>query len=75
MMQIATLLLLCAVFAALVIVTIATALKSARVENLIGDVFSPWLQDPFETSTAPDASEPARLEGQGARPPVAAAPR
>jgi len=41
-MGIALALLTCAVFAALTIVAVAAALKSARVDNVIHELFSPW---------------------------------
>lgn len=64
MFEIALLLLACAVFAALTAVAVTAALKAARVEDLIGEVFSPWLQDPFGASGGPEIGEPtSRDEG------------
>lgn len=57
MMEIAQLLLLCAVFAALVIVAVTAALKSARVSDVIGEVFSPWLEESFSVSDAPTLAD------------------
>ncbi|MBF0663974.1 MAG: hypothetical protein IR159_00260 [Brevundimonas sp.] len=42
MTSIALTLLTFAVFAVLTIVAVTAALKSARVENVIDDVFTPW---------------------------------
>ncbi len=42
MMGIALALLTCAVFAALTIIAVAAALKSARVDTVIDELFSPW---------------------------------
>lgn len=44
-MGLALALLTCAVFAALTVLAIAAALKSARVDNVIAEVFSPWPEE------------------------------
>lgn len=64
MFEIALILLAGAVFAALAFVAITTALKAARVEDVIGEVFSPWLQDPF----GPDETGEAAARDDGPPP-------
>ena len=64
MLEIALLLLASAVFAALTFVAVAAALRAARVEDVIGEVFSPWLHDPFGS---PDG-EPAAGNDDGPPP-------
>lgn len=58
MFEIALLLLACVVFAALTVVAVAAALKATRVEDVIGEVFSPWFQDPFGSSGGLEIGEP-----------------
>ncbi|MBI2262353.1 MAG: hypothetical protein HYU62_11915 [Caulobacterales bacterium] len=65
MLEIALLLLACAVFAALTFVAVTAALRAARVEDVIGEVFSPWLHDPFG---APETGEPAPRDDRGPPP-------
>jgi hypothetical protein len=62
MMEIALTLMACAVFAALTAVAVTAALKSARVDDVIGEVFSPWIHDPFEAPAAPKVAEPPRAD-------------
>ncbi|HYC66876.1 hypothetical protein [Brevundimonas sp.] len=68
MMGLALILLACAVFAALTAFSVTAALRSARVDDIIGQVFSPWIQDPFAASEgavaveAPVAAEASRSE-------------
>lgn len=62
MMGIALTLLACAVFAALTTFSVTAALRSARVDDIIGQVFSPWIQDPFAASEAAVAAEASRSE-------------
>ncbi len=50
MMQIAMMLMACAVFAALAALGISAALRAARIEDLIEEVFSPWIEDPVGLS-------------------------
>lgn len=57
MMQIILSLVACAVFAALAAVAVTAALKSARVDDVIGEVFSPWIHDPFGASDSRQAAE------------------
>lgn len=57
MMEIALGVMACAVFAALTAVATTAALKSARVDDLIGEVFSPWIRDPFEDPGAMDSAD------------------
>ena len=52
MMQIALILMACAVFAALAALAIAAVLRAARIDDLIGEVFSPWIEDPSGPSPA-----------------------
>jgi hypothetical protein len=52
MMELGIALLACAVFAALAAVSVTAALKSARVDDAIGEVFSPWIEDPFGRKSA-----------------------
>lgn len=65
MLEIALLLLASAVFAALTFVAVTAALRAARVEDVIGEVFSPWLQDPFGS---PETGEPASRNDDGPPP-------
>lgn len=65
MLEIALLLLASAVFAALTFVAVTAALRAARVEDVIGEVFSPWLHDPFG---APETGEPAPRDDGGPPP-------
>lgn len=62
MMEIATLLMLCALFAALAAFAVTAALKAARVENLLGEVFSPWLHGPFGDPGTGGTSQPGSLD-------------
>lgn len=64
MMEIALSLMACAVFAALTAVAVTAALKSARVDDIIGEVFSPWIQDPFAASKAPVLAAVPRTEAK-----------
>lgn len=70
MFEIALILLAGAVFAALAFVAITAALKAARVEDVIGEVFSPWLQDPFGPAETGEAAArddgPPPREGEAA---------
>jgi hypothetical protein len=59
MMEIGLGLLACGVFAALTAVAVTAALKSARVDDIIGEVFSPWIQDPFAPPVPPETAGPA----------------
>lgn len=63
MMDIALGLMACAVFAALAAVSVTAALRSARAENIIGQVFSPWIED--------RSGKPGRPRLRGARPALA----
>ncbi|CAN7267008.1 hypothetical protein [Brevundimonas sp. LjRoot202] len=65
MLEIALLLLACAVFAALTFVAVTAALRAARVEDVIGEVFSPWLHDPFGS---PGTGEPESRTDDGPPP-------
>ena len=70
MMGIAQLLIACALFIGLAAIAVTAALKTARVEDRIGEVFATWLHDPFDdTNTAPGA-EPASREGAEPRNPA-----
>lgn len=52
-----------AVFAALTAVATLAALKSARVDDIIGEVFSPWIGDPSEDPSTTDcADSPIRTD-------------
>ena len=64
MMEIALGLVACAVFAALAAVAITAALESARVDDVIGEVFSPWIHDPFGASDARTVVEPSAVGDQ-----------
>lgn len=66
MMEIALGLLACAVFATLAAVAVTAALKSARVDNIIGEVFSPWIQEPSAATDAALRSPAETPKGQAA---------
>jgi hypothetical protein len=64
MMEIALTLLACAVFAALTAIAITAALKSARVDDIIGEVFSPWKPDSLAATAARRPADAARVEAE-----------
>lgn len=68
MMEIALSLMACAVFAALAAVAVTAALKSARVDDVIGEVFSPWIQDPFAASEDRGAADGPRTGMEAPKP-------
>ncbi|WP_332676798.1 hypothetical protein [Brevundimonas sp.] len=55
MMEIALGVLACAVFAALAVGAATAALRSARVDDIIGEVFSPWISHPSGEAERPKA--------------------
>lgn len=57
MMALGMSLMACAVFVALAAVAVTAALKSARIDNVIGEVFSPWIEDPFEQRDTASATK------------------
>ena len=72
MMQFAMMVMGCAVFAGLAALAISAALRAARVEDLIEEVFSPWMEDPVGLSpTSRDEAWAAPDPGPG---PAARAP-
>lgn len=64
MMEIALGVMACAVFATLTVVAAGAALKSARVDDIIGEVFSPWIERSPQAADEAKAAAPTAAEAR-----------